>query len=82
MAPNLDEYDEQLTELKRAAAAAREIARDRRAINKGMKEVADNAGDPTLELTPAMKAALLNDQLAITQALQPILDAALAAITP
>ncbi len=81
MAINRREYDARLTELREAVTRVRGVARERGAINSGMQKIADDAGDSSLELTAEMKAALLNDQLALTLALQPILDAAVAAIT-
>ena len=82
MAVNVNTYMAKMGNRRTQVTLVKQEALERQAANKQMKEVADAASDPTLELTGAQKAALLNDQLSATQALQTILDDAITAITP
>lgn len=82
MAINAQLYIEKMSELKQEGTRVKQVAVNRQTIKRIMKEIADAVGDPALELTSEQKAALLNSQLGSTQALQTILNEAIAALTP
>ena len=82
MAIDIDEYVKQMQNLQDEVNSAIGIARRRQGLSRGMKEIADAAGNQSLRLNPEQRDALLDNQLALTQALKPILDAAIVALTP
>lgn len=82
MARDIPLYFEKMNELVPRVASVLRVAERRQAAKNLMQEIADDASDSTLELTAAQIQALLNDQLAITTALQTVVNDAVAAMTP
>ncbi len=82
MAIDIDTYLTSMDELQSNAASALRTARKRVSMREQMQKIADDAGDQSVALTADQKAALLNEQQALTLALRPLLDAALVAIDP
>ena len=82
MTIDIDTYLTSMDELQSNAASALRTARKRVSMREQMQKIADDAGDQGVAFNADQKAALLNKQQALTLALQPLLDAALAAIDP
>lgn len=82
MPRNIDAHVAAMDELLAAGSDVVSQARDRNNNRLMLNALAASTGNPAVAMTQVQVDALVEDQLADTQALQSMLDAAIAAMTP